>query len=105
MIQLDGLSKTPELRFWDCFPDERQGISAGWGDQYHHATEGQELEITGAPPGVYYLVSTSNPDKAFLETDYGNNASSLLFRLRWRAGMPSVRVLRGCPDSERCDQR
>ena len=81
VIQLEGQSKTPELRFWDCFPDERQGISAGWGDQYHHATEGQELEITGAPPGVYYLVSTSNPDKAFLETNYANNTAWTSFRV------------------------
>jgi Lysyl oxidase len=82
VIQLDGQSKTPELRFWDCFPDERQGISSGWGDQYHHATEGQELEITGAPKDkIYYLVSTSNPDLAFIETDYGNNMAWTSFRL------------------------
>ena len=31
VIQLEGQSKTPELRFWDCFPDERQGISSGLG--------------------------------------------------------------------------
>ena len=49
VIQLDGQSKTPELRFWDCFPDERQGISASWGGQYHHATPGQELERTLEP--------------------------------------------------------
>ena len=49
MIKLDGNTNSPQRRFWDCFPDERQGISAGWGDQYHHATPGQELEITNAP--------------------------------------------------------
>ena len=82
MIQLDGQSKTPDLRFWDCFfPDERQGISAGWGDQYHHATEGQELEVTGAPSGIYYLVSISNPDQAFIETNYANNMAWTSFRL------------------------
>jgi Lysyl oxidase len=81
VIKLDDNSKTPERTFWDCFPDQHQGISAGWGDQYHQATEGQELEVTGAPPGVYYLISTSNPDGAFLETTTENNTAWTSFRL------------------------
>ena len=82
VIKLDGNTNSPQRRFWDCFPDERQGISAGWGDQYHHATEGQELEITGAPKDkIYYLVSTSNPDGAFLETDTSNNTAWTSFKL------------------------
>src|SRR5688572_12029689 len=82
VIKLEGNTKTPFRRFWDCFPDERQGISAGWGDQYHHATEGQELEITGAPKDkIYYLVTTSNPDGEFLETTTANNTAWTSFRL------------------------
>ena len=81
VIKLDGNSKTPERTYWDCFPDQHQGISAGWGDQYHQATEGQELEVTGAPPGLYYLISTSNPDGAFLETTLTNNTAWTSFRL------------------------
>jgi hypothetical protein len=81
VIQLDGQSKTPELRFWDCFPDERQGISAGWGDQYHHALDGQELEITGAKPGIYYLVSKANSEGNFIETTTANNTAWTSFRI------------------------
>jgi hypothetical protein len=81
VIKLDDNSKTPERGYWDCFPDAHQGISAGWGDQYHQATEGQELEVTGARPGVYYLVSTSNPDGNFLETTTSNNTAWTSFRL------------------------
>jgi hypothetical protein len=81
VIRLEGNSNTPNRTYWDCFPDQHQGISAGWGDQYHQATEGQELEITGQRPGVYYLVSTSNPDNAFLETSYANNTAWASFRL------------------------
>lgn len=46
---------------WDC--DARyQGVSAGWVDQYHQATDGQELNITGIPNATdYYLVTTTNP--------------------------------------------
>jgi hypothetical protein len=81
VIRLEGNSNTPNRTYWDCFPDAHQGISAGWGDQYHQATEGQELEVTGAPPGVYYLISTSNPDGAFLETTLDNNTAWTSFRL------------------------
>jgi Lysyl oxidase len=82
VVRLEGNSSRPDRTYWDCFPDRRQGISPGWGDQYHHATEGQELELTGQPPGVYYVVSTTNPDLAFLESDYGNNTAWASFRLR-----------------------
>ena len=81
VIKLDGNSNSTDRTFWDCFPDQRQGISAGWGDQYHHATEGQELEVTGAKPGIYYLVSTSNADGTFLETNTTNNMAWTSFRL------------------------
>jgi hypothetical protein len=82
VVRLEGNSNTPNRTYWDCFPDQHQGISAGWGDQYHQATEGQELELTGLPTGTYYLVTTSNPDRNFLETDYTNNTAWASFRLR-----------------------
>ena len=75
VIKLEGNSNTGDRTYWDCFPDAHQGISAGWGDQYHQATEGQELEITGAKPGIYYLISTANSDGAFLETTTANNTA------------------------------
>jgi Lysyl oxidase len=81
VIKLEGNTNTGDRNYWDCFPDAHQGISAGWGDQYHHATEGQELKVTGAKPGIYYLVSTSNAEGAFLETDTTNNTAWTSFRL------------------------
>jgi hypothetical protein len=80
-VKLEGNSSTTERNYWDCFPDAVQGISAGWGDQYHHQLEGQELEITGAKPGVYYLVSVANPDGSFLETTTANNTAWSSFRV------------------------
>jgi hypothetical protein len=54
VIKLDGNTNSPERRF----------------------------EITGAPKDkIYYLVSTSNPDQAFIETNYGNNMAWTSFRL------------------------
>jgi hypothetical protein len=100
VIKLDDNSKTPERNYWDCFPDAHQGISAGWGDQYHHATEGQELEITGAKPGIYYVVTTSNAEGTFLETDTTNNTAWTSIRLtRDSKGNPKVSEVAHSPCS------
>src|SRR5215210_7281323 len=100
VIKLEGNTNTGDRNYWDCFPDAHQGISAGWGDQYHHATEGQELEITGAKPGVYYLVSTSNAEGNFLETDSTNNMAWTSFRLtRDSKGNPKVAEVSHSPCS------
>ena len=80
-IQLEGNSPTGDRNYFECAPDAVQGISAGWGDQYHHALEGQELEVTGAKPGIYYLVSIANPDGNFIETTTSNNSAWTSFRL------------------------
>jgi hypothetical protein len=66
--------------YWDCFA-EHQGISVGWVDQYHHALDGQDLELTNLPPGRYYLVSTANYERTFLEKDYTNNRAWVAFQL------------------------
>jgi hypothetical protein len=66
--------------YWDCFATH-QGISVGWVDQYHHATDGQELELTNLPAGLYYLVSTANYEQTFIEKDYGNNRAWVAFQL------------------------
>jgi Lysyl oxidase len=79
-----------------------EGISVGYGDDYPANLEGQSLPLGGLPAGRYLLVHSVNLLRRLRETDYGNNAASLLVRLRWRAGAPSVRVLRQCPDSARC---
>jgi hypothetical protein len=77
---LEGNSNTKERTYWDCIHGF-QGISPGWVDQYHQSLEGQELDVTGARPGVYYLVSTSNPDGLFTESTRANNTAWLSFRL------------------------
>ena len=82
-----------------------QGISVGYGDEYDANLEGQFLRLTGVPDGRYVLVHRVNVDRALRESDYGNNASSVLIRLRRQDGRPSVRILASCPDSARCDNR
>jgi hypothetical protein len=94
---LEGNSNTKERAYWDC-ARSYQGISPGWVDQYHQSVEGQQLDITGAPVGVYYLVSTSNPAGVFAETTQANNTAWLSFRLtRDSKGNPKVAVVANSP--------
>jgi hypothetical protein len=91
-----GLGATGRLRLVE-------GISVGYGDDYRANLEGQSLPLTGLAAGRYVLVHRVNVRRRLRETDYGNNAASLLLRLQWRAGAPRIRVLRRCPGTERCD--
>jgi hypothetical protein len=81
-----------------------EGISVGYGDNYAANLEGQYLPVTGLRSGRYVLVHRTNADHGLRELDYTNNAASLLLALRWRGGEPMIRVLRTCPDTDRCDR-
>ena len=105
--KLDDNSRTPERAFFDC-NGAFQGISAGWVDQYHQSTEGQQLDITGAPPGLYYLVSTANPDEIFLEKDGANNTAWASFLLsRDSRGNAKIEVTghSPCPSPGLCGEQ
>lgn len=72
--QLAGF--VPERTYRGC-GRMRQGISVGWGDEYASYLDGQAVDITGLPDGVYALVSTANPSRVLLETSYTNNTAVL----------------------------
>jgi lysyl oxidase len=80
----------------------KEGISVGWGDDYAANLEGQYLRLSHLRAGRYLLVHRVNADHTLLESSYANNAASLLLRLRWRQGIPRIRILAVCPDSARC---
>lgn len=95
LIDLDFSDSVHEHKtkvYWDCDAD-LQGISVGYGDPYHHALEGQEIEITGLPAGIYYLTFDVDPDQHWLETDDTNNRAWAKFRLDRKGANPSVTVL------------
>ena len=95
--KLDDNPAHTEVTYFHCGA-AHQGISPGWVDQYHQATEGQQLDITRMPAGDYYLVSTSNPDKTFLETNLENNTAWVKFRLtRPNDGNPKISILGNSP--------
>ena len=79
--KLDDNAPASERVFFDCY-HSFQGISAGWVDQYHQSTEGQQLDLTGVKnANDYYLVTTSNYARRFVESDYTNNSAWVKFRL------------------------
>ncbi|MDX6556421.1 MAG: hypothetical protein QOD86_2616 [Miltoncostaeaceae bacterium] len=80
----------------------REGISVGYGDDYAAILEGQSVPLAGLPPGRYVLVHWVNGDRRLLETDYSNNAASVLVRLAWRGGRPRVTKLKVCVGSAVC---
>jgi Lysyl oxidase len=80
----------------------REGISVGYGDDYVANLEGQYLKLTGLRDGRYLLVHTANADHRLREVSYDNNAASDLLRLRWRRGVPRLRILAVCPASAEC---
>jgi len=91
--KLEGNANTAERGYWDC-ATSYQGISVGWVDQYHQSLEGQSLDITGAPVGLYYLVSTANPEEIFAEADTTNNTAWVAFWLsRESNGNPKIEIV------------
>ena len=83
----------------------REGISVGYGDDYHALLEGQSIDVTRLRAGRYVLVHRVNPDRKLRETTYANNVSSMLLELGWPRGYdepPSITVLRRCGASARC---
>jgi len=81
LYNLTENAPTSGKTFWDCYTSY-QGISVGWVDQYHQATGGQQVDLTGLPNATdYYLVSTTNPTGAFLEQDKTNNTAWVKFTL------------------------
>ena len=85
-------------------PDARfveEGSSVGYTDRYPAFFHGQQLDITKLQAGRYWLVHRANEDFHLRELRYSDNAASLLIRLTWRDGSPTVKRLRVC-HKERC---
>lgn len=81
------------------------GTSVGYSDRYHSGLDGQNLNISRVPAGEYVLVNRVNTQLLIRELRYENNAASVRIRLKWphgRSRAASVRILRTCPDSDRC---
>ena len=82
--------------YYDCNA-QLQGISVGWIDEYHMSTEGQELDITGAPQGVYYLTHLADPSQHWLEKNEDNNFAWVKFFLSRKGANPEITILDHSP--------
>jgi len=80
-----------------------EGISVGYGDSYGAFLEGQDLPLDGLPDGRYVLTHRVNSDRKIRELSYANDAASVLLDLRWRSGVPYLRVVATCPDTGLCE--
>jgi hypothetical protein len=91
-----GLGKTELLSV-------TEGISPGYGDDYKPYLEGQSLPLTGLAAGRYVLTHRVNAERQLRESDYGNDAASVVIELEWQSEQPKMRVLAACPDSAECE--
>jgi predicted xylan-binding protein with Ca-dependent carbohydrate-binding module/lysyl oxidase/fibronectin type III domain protein len=83
-----------------------EGMSVGYGDDYSPQLEGQYIDVTGVAPGQYVVVHRVNSDQSVHESDYSNDAASVLINL-WPNGYgvsPYLQVLATCPTSDHCSQ-
>jgi len=83
-----------------------EGLSPGYGDDYTPQLEGQYIDVTGVAPGQYVVVHRANQDQSVHESDYTNDAASVLINL-WPNGYgvaPYLTVLATCPTSDHCSQ-
>src|SRR6476469_5159190 len=82
-----------------------EGISVGWTDVYEPIKEGQSVDLTGVPGGLYYLVHRTNVNRRIHELKYSDDAASLLIDVRWPDGAgssPTVTTVRSCFESDTC---
>jgi hypothetical protein len=59
-----------------------QGMSVGWGDTYGAHLEGQDVDFTGNPDGIYQLKIEIDPKKHLIESDKNDNVSCVLLNIR-----------------------
>lgn len=69
------LEGSPALPNYAC-RQETQGMDVGWGDIYGRTLEGQSIDVTATPDGVYYLVDEVN-DRADEAGDLLDNTAAL----------------------------
>jgi hypothetical protein len=100
-VKIEDNSKTPERTYWACDRTAPyQGVSVGWIDQYHHSLEGQEVDLTGAPVGTYYLTVDVNDEDLFVESDTTNDLAWVSFSLRRDSkGNPKITLISHSPCS------
>jgi len=72
-----GLPHTPSSVTYDpgnCSnPSGILGLSVGWGDKYDYTDNGENIDITSLPDGIYWLRAVADPYHLLLDANPGNN--------------------------------
>ncbi|HTM49136.1 MAG TPA: lysyl oxidase family protein [Bryobacteraceae bacterium] len=91
------VNKGSDRSYFECNGD-LQGISVGWGDDYHQSTPLQELDVTGAPAGIYYLTHLADPEGHWRETNELDNLAWVKFYLYRNGANAKITILEtsGC---------
>ncbi|KKU67888.1 MAG: hypothetical protein UX89_C0011G0011 [Parcubacteria group bacterium GW2011_GWA2_47_16] len=93
-VDLELSNRKAEAQYKIC-GKEIQGVSVGWGDTYYYDYPAQNLNISDLASGTYRFTQTVNPERKLKESDYGNNISSVVFKLDAEKG--KVEVLEETP--------
>jgi Lysyl oxidase len=78
---LENAQDSPQYSGFSCDENNNVGYSVGWGDEYPFNFAEQDIDITGVPPGKYWVVSTADPEKLVRETNNRNNGAKAAIRL------------------------
>ena len=98
----DGKRIAPDNKTGFCMPDPlftpdycgvnqpgslslQEGLGPGYLDLYQANLEGQNIDVTGAPKGLYHLVHRVNADSSICESNLSNNAAATKLRM-WPNG-------------------
>ena len=58
-----------------------QGLSVGWGDYYGPFLDGQAIDLTGNPNGLYELTVAFDPSNRLRETNDDDNTACVLLQI------------------------
>ena len=109
LYRLDGNAPTSEKTFWDCYTSY-QGVSVGWVDQYHQATDGQQVDphrTSRTRPTTTWSPRRTRPG-VFLEQDKTNNTEWVKFTLSSESNGNRKVTVTGrspCEDPGMCGER
>lgn len=78
-IRVYSSSLAAPQQFTDCA--DNQGISVQWADEYHAFLDGQWIDVTDLAAGTYVLEAEVNPERFFAESNYANNAASIVIEI------------------------
>ncbi len=79
-----------------------EGTSLGYTDRYPAFFHGRTSRSRTSRPGSTTSCTGRTRTMLLHELRYENDAASVRMRLTWRAGYPTVRVLRSCPATATC---